>query len=343
MPLTRLHLEGSAYQIGYGLGLFGRDAVHTHLRPLPLWRFLAEQAHTSAGRHMRQCVQLDYPGYWQEIEGLAAGLQLPVDEVFLWNCRGDFVSPHNGVDGCTTLFSQTPEGSLIAHNEDGLPQLRGHCAILDAHPETGLAFTSFVYPGSIPGHTFAVNEKGLVATVNNIRPKRIPAGIPRQILGRATLDAVSIDAAIEAVSRPGRAGAFHHGFGQVGGTRLVSVEATAQGVSVTDISQPAGHANHLVSTALDQVAQRITGSSAARQGRIEQLLKHSPGPLTPERSLRILRDESDPQLPVYRCSADDPDDENTLASALFSIGPSAVEWRVYARRETASPDVAGTL
>lgn len=343
MPLTRLHLEGSAYQIGYDLGLFGREAVHKHLRPLPLWRFLAAQAQSPAGLQMRQWVQLDYPVYWQEIEGLAAGLQLPVDEVFLWNCRGDFVSAHDSVDGCTTLFSHTPDGTLIAHNEDGLPQLRGHCAIVDARPETGLAFTSFVYPGSIPGHTFAVNEKGLVATVNNIRPERIPAGIPRQILGRATLDAASLEAAIEVVSHPGRAGAFHHGFGQVGNTRLVSVEASAQGVSVIDVRQPAGHANHLVSATLGRVEQRITDSSAARQERLEHLLKPIPGQLTPAQALQILRDENDPRLPIYRCAADDPDAENTLASALFSIGASAVEWRVYARRETVSADVSGML
>ncbi|MFH7396947.1 carcinine hydrolase/isopenicillin-N N-acyltransferase family protein, partial [Pseudomonas syringae group genomosp. 7] len=86
--------------------------------------------------------------------------------------------------------------TLIAHNEDGLPQLKRHCALLHATPESGLAVSSFIYPGSLPGHTLAINERGLVAPVNNIRPARIPVGIPRQILARATLEASSIDEAI---------------------------------------------------------------------------------------------------------------------------------------------------
>lgn len=342
MTLARLNLEGSHYQIGYGLGVFGRAAVETHLRPLALWQHLASLVDTPAVQQMRRLVQTDFLGYWQEIEGLAVGLQLPVNEVFLWNCRGDFVTQQS-VDGCTTLFSPTADGTLIAHNEDGLPQLRGHCAILNANPDSGLAFTSFVYPGSIPGHTFAVNEKGLVATVNNIRPTTIPAGIPRQILGRATLDASTLDKALEAVSQRGRAGAFHHTFGQLGSTRLISVEAMAEGVNVKEIQQPTGHANHLISEQLRQLPQRITGSSAARQHCVDQHLSQSHAALSAERSLAILRDTSGEDLPVYRCADDDPDDENTLATALFSIGASTVEWRVFTRRDTDAPDAEGAV
>ncbi|WP_338524208.1 C45 family peptidase [Pseudomonas batumici] len=342
MSLARLNLAGSNYEIGYGLGVFGRTAVENHLRPHALWRHLAGLVGTPTAIRMRGLVQTAFPSYWQEIEGLAAGLQLPVEEVFLWNCRGDFVNP-SSVDGCTTVFCPTPGGSLIAHNEDGLPQLQGHCAILSTSPDTGLAFTSFVYPGSIPGHTFAVNERGLVATVNNIRPATIPVGMPRQILGRATLDATTLDEALAVVSQPGRAGAFHHTFGQLGSTRLVSVEATAEGVAVIEIEQPAGHSNHLIGEPLSQVPQRITGSSSARQHRVDQHLSQSTTALSPEKALAILRDESDRDLPVYRCAADDPDDENTLATALFSIGASTVEWRVYIRRETDAPDIEGVV
>src|SRR3546814_1030956 len=30
-----------------------------------------------------------FPRYWQELQGLAAGLALPFDDVFAWNSRGD--------------------------------------------------------------------------------------------------------------------------------------------------------------------------------------------------------------------------------------------------------------
>lgn len=342
MTLSNIQLAGSAEAIGHGLGVFGREAVLKYLRPLPLWQHLASLAHTPGALQMRDAVRAEFPRYWQEIEGLAAGLQLPVAEVFMWNCRGDYLYSQS-VDGCTTVFSPVPGGTLIAHNEDGFPQLRGYCAILEARPDAGLAFTSFVYPGSIPGHTFAVNEWGLVATVNNIRPADIPGGIPRQVLGRATLDATSIDEAIAVVTRKDRAGAFHHAFGQAGSRRLVSVEASAQGCSVTAIEQPAGHSNHLISPSLSRVRQRITASSGARQQCVDQRLQALKADLSADAALSILRDTSGGGLPVYRSAVDDPDDENTLATALFLIGPGAVEWQVHARQTIDRPDAHGIV
>jgi predicted choloylglycine hydrolase len=50
---------------------------------------------------MRAAVQAQWPQIWQELEGMAEGLQAPVDEVFAWNCRGDLVRSTS--DGCTTL------------------------------------------------------------------------------------------------------------------------------------------------------------------------------------------------------------------------------------------------
>lgn len=342
MTLPSIHLDGSAYSIGHGLGVFGREAVREHLRPLALWQYLAAQAHTPAALHMRQRVQDEFPRYWKEIEGLADGLQLPLDEVFMWNCRGDYVHAQS-VDGCTTVFGPTQDGTLIAHNEDGFPQLRGHCALLHATPEAGLAFTSFIYPGSLPGHTLAVNERGLVATVNNIRPRHIAAGIPRQVLARATLDAADIDEAIALVTRTDRAGAFHHTFGQVGSARIVSVEASAEGSNVSEVQWPAGHSNHLVSLSLNQVGQRITASSGARQRRIDQRLQLIPDYLDADTSLAILRDTAGGALPVYRCAADDPDDENTLATGVFLINANTVEWRIYTQPSTDRPDVEGVV
>ncbi|NNJ15815.1 acyl-CoA--6-aminopenicillanic acid acyltransferase [Pseudomonas putida CSV86] len=341
--LAQLHIAANAFETGRRLGEFGRRSVHEKLRTLPLWQHLASLADTAKAQQMKTLVRERYPRYWQEIEGLAAGLELPVDEVFMWNCRGDF--PGLGsVDGCTTVFGQAEQGTLIAHNEDGLPQLRGDCAIVHARPEEGAAFVSFVYPGSIPGHTFAVNEFGVVATVNNIRPTEIPAGVPRMILGRASLDARTLDEAIAAVSQTPRAGAFHHAFGQAGSARVVSVEATSDGVAVREVGAAAGHSNHLVDSSFADFKQIVTGSSGARQLRVDHLLAGSRPKLDPTLALRILRDEEEgTTLPVYRCAQDDPDDENTLATAIFTLTSSAVEWRVYARRATDHPDAQGDV
>jgi hypothetical protein len=61
-----------------------------------------------------------YPQIWQELEGLAQGLEATVDQVFAWNCRGDLVRSTS--DGCTTVAGINAAGErIIAHNEDGFP------------------------------------------------------------------------------------------------------------------------------------------------------------------------------------------------------------------------------
>ena len=61
------------------------------------------------------------------------------------------------------------EDALIAHNEDGPPELDGHCRWLTVTQANGTKFSTFHYPGMLPGHTFSVNSHGLVQTINNIR------------------------------------------------------------------------------------------------------------------------------------------------------------------------------
>ncbi len=202
-------------------------------------------------------------------------------------------------------------------------------------PDDGAAFVSFIYPGSIPGHTFAVNEFGIVATVNNLRPKDIPAGLPRMVLGRASLEARSEE-------RP-RAGAFHHAFAQAGSTQVVSVEASSAMTCALEVRGVQGHANHMVQDALGQVEQTVTGSSGSRQQRLDALLAGTGDLLDETKALDVLRDEHDVTLPIYRCAPDDPDDENTLATAVFSLTATTVEWRVYTCRDIDRPDVEGVV
>ena len=70
--------------------------------------------------------------------------------------------------------------------------------------------------------------------------------------------------------------------------------------------------------------QTITDSSRDRQARGTQMI--GDGVTDP---LRILRDTGGTGLPIHRCSPEDPDNENTLATALFRIEKSSVEWRLH--------------
>ncbi|EMN1409419.1 MULTISPECIES: C45 family peptidase [Enterobacter cloacae complex] len=325
--MKKIDIRGSAFAVGQALGAFGREAWHAKLTQTALWQTVTAMKDAEQTRSMRSLVQSQYPLIWQELEGLAEGLEAPFDEVFAWNCRGDLVRSTS--DGCTTVAGSTAEGELIiAHNEDGFPQLRHDCAIVSITPDDGLAFTSFAYPGSICGHTFAVNEKGVVNTVNNIRALHRPRGIPRQVLARAALNSATLDEAISILTTEPRAGAFHHTVGQMGDSRLFSVESTGTGCSVMPLREVFAHANHLIHPQLDAVEQVITDSSRSRQQRLNAWLK-TQSHLDGAAALGILSDQHDPALPIYRLSPQDPDEENTLATAVFTLSTSEIKWQIF--------------
>lgn len=315
---------GTPGDIGRALGRAGRTAVHRHLLGAPIWQRVTDPAHGARLARMTATVMARFPAIWAEIEGLAEGLGLPVAEVMAWNCRGDLLA--SAPDGCTTVMlpGETP---VLAHNEDGLPFFRGAAFIADVTPAGAPGFRAFCYPGSIPGHTFAFTGAGLVQTVNNIRLTGADAGIPRMVLGRAVLAARGIDAALALLRAHPNSGGFHFALSHVADRRIVSVEFGGGEISVAEVTAPSVHANHALHQRRGVARQIVTASSRDRQARGAALL--AAGERDP---LAILRDTGGPGLPIRRDAADDPDDENTLATALFRVTEDGIEWSIHDRR-----------
>lgn len=327
--LRIIEASGDEREIGRQLGRFGREFVHTRLRGSPAWSTVTALANGDRIRAMAGKVETHFPAIHAELVGLAEGLDLPFAEVFAWNCRGDIkpIAP----DGCTTV--QIPgRRILIAHNEDGHPAFRGHCGLLRARPDHGIEWTAFVYPGSLPGHTFAATARGLTVTVNNIRSSAIGEGLPRMALTRAILNCRSLDEALTLLQGAERAGSFHVTVAQVGDDRLFSVEFTAARCSICRIEAPAIHANHLVHADMTDESQIVTASSEARQRRGEALVACG---LAASDPLAVLRDRC-ADLSIWRDRPDDPDEENTVATAFFSVEETRLEWSIHgASRELA--------
>ena len=321
---------GSSWQIGLALGQAGRAAVHRHLLTAPLWRAVTGPAHRPRVARMAGAVQTDFPAIWQELEGLAQGLDLPVEQVFAWNCRGDLLA--HAPEGCTTVMIPGA-APVIAHNEDGFPALRGSCFMAECHPQGAPDFIAFCYPGSIPGHTFAVTAAGLVQTVNNIRLPGVAPLIPRMVLGRSVLACDTLTAAVDGL-QGAASGGFHFALTHRRDRRLLSVEFGAGRVSVQEVSAPMVHANHALHLPCGEGGQIVTRSSSDRQARAEALLAQGRDPLT------ILRDTGGQGLPIRRDQADDPDAENTLATAVISVGASDIGWRIHVAA-TGGPDYSG--
>lgn len=322
-PVSWLKVSGPPFEIGLTMGKKGREAVHAHLIHSNVWSAITAEDHMQKVFRLMENTKECFPDFYEELRGLAVGLELPFEDVFAWNCRGDILA--SVPDGCTTL--QTPgDEILISHNEDGLPFFRGHCFILDANPQLSEGFRAFCYPGSLAGHTFGWNNAGLVQAVNNLRLRNVDAIIPRMVLGRAVLSAKSLQDAVDALSDNPSCGGFHMTLAQAGKAELLSVEYGGGAISVVPVTERSGHANHALHLAADR--QIVTQSSGDRQAQVERLLLE-----THIRDIDILRDTSGPGLPIRRDAPDDPDKENTLATCLFIVSKKAVKWRIYAEKE----------
>jgi hypothetical protein len=85
----------------------------------------------------------------------------------------------------------------------------------------------------------------------------------------------------------------------------------------------------MIHTGCEAEAQIVTDSSRDRQLRVDALLPTLVTPVQPAALLDVLHDRAPSGLPIYRDDPRDPDDENTLATALFEIGDAGVSMKVY--------------
>lgn len=316
-----LSLAGTSREIGFALGRQGAQAVGLHLLKHPLWAMVNDPRQAAQVGAMAAATQARFPQIWAEIEGLAEGLGLPVMQAFAWNCRGDLLA--SVPDGCTTVMLPGAE-PLLAHNEDGLPFFRDSSFIAAVRPETAPGFRAFCYPGSIPGHTFAFTDAGLVQTVNNMRLTGVSAAIPRMVLGRALLGCETLAQAVDLL-HDAPSGGFHFGLMHRTDRRILSVEFGGGETSVRQVATPSLHANHALHLDRGLRAQIITRSSQDRQTRGDELLIEGCNALT------ILRDIGGPGLPIRRDAQDDPDEENTLGTAVMRLSGQGLEWSIHDR------------
>lgn len=331
MTLRLIEAAGDPFSLGMAIGRAGGEAFRQVVRRLGRFQALQPWRGSERLAEIEACSRRAFPALMREIEGIAAGVDAPFEEVFLWNCRGDL--PGNagftGAQGCTdVLIPGDPTSgrpALIGHNEDDAPQLAGHCFIVSARPDDGPAFSSFCAPGLLPGHTFGANAAGLAQTINHIRPLDQQAGVARHVISRAVLGCRDIESVWRLLERKDRAAGFHHNLGFRGDARLWSVEAPASGFSAIPVTAPRAHANHLVFQAFAGLDQEIAASSRARQARADALLSAA----AVSDPLMVLRDSADGDYPICRKVTGGKDTGYTLATALFEISQDGVAWRVY--------------
>jgi hypothetical protein len=222
-------LRGQDREAFRALGEHTRDEMATLTQDWPLLPRLREHVSNPPGRErlraVRQASAERHPEVWAELAAFAKGAGVPLDDLALLNFRGDLGKVTGGI-GCSDLAWRR-ERSVIGHNEDGVAENIGQCALLTLALDGLPSVTAFWYPGFLPSNAFAVTGDGLVWTIDHMPVAEPGHGAARHFVARGLQrSARTVDEAIGYLRTHPSAGGFAYTIGDQAG-RIVSVEAAA--------------------------------------------------------------------------------------------------------------------
>src|SRR5699024_7578916 len=115
--LEYFEISGSPYELGQQLGAFGADAVRKHLIHTSAWAELMLWRKHPTVSQMQKWVHDHFPNICDELCGLADVLDLPIEDIFIWNGRSIFCV--HAFDGFSSVLQIDPY-SRVTHFEYGV-------------------------------------------------------------------------------------------------------------------------------------------------------------------------------------------------------------------------------
>ncbi|MEX0756023.1 MAG: C45 family peptidase [Actinomycetota bacterium] len=281
-----------------------------------------------------------YPSSMEVLKGMSAGAMVPVLELFAVNAfeelepllespegellflqrKEGYTAPPSlpateGAAGrsehCSSFTVSVPGSTIVAHNEHWLAGDLDNVAVVVDVPGDDVPVISPTVVCCLPA--VGANGYGAAQGIGSLTASDDGPGIPRVMVSRSTLTARDREDAIAKAGVAGRAGGYGHVLGFRGGD-AVTIETTATREAV--MTGPGAHTNHYRDPGLAAIAPAPSEGSAARLGRIDDLLAER-RPTTVQDVMGILTDHgSDPQA---ICLHPDPDEGEEASAVMFSM------------------------
>lgn len=236
LPPPLITVKGTHFEIGLQIGEACKEQI---LHSIVNARMLIENAHEDLqldwqgaqiqARKYLPFAQERYPQYVDEIEGMAKGAGVLLDDLMVVNAMEAVTMDALHLTKCTSLAvneDRTADGHvLIAHNEDWLPEDERDVYIVHALPDDEPPFIAMTYGGLLPNIGF--NAEGIAQCCDSVYPSDSRIGIPRVIASRAVLGARTPAEAINSMLISQRAAGYNHLLAHESG-ELYSVEVSAR-------------------------------------------------------------------------------------------------------------------
>lgn len=325
VPVYRINAT-SLYDAGLQHGRLARDRIVGWLgtdEMMGLRNFTADARGLAAFVKLKDDNRRGFPALARELEGIAAGAAVPVDDVWratLINELESIRSPGPPARGsaraghCSDIYSRA-SGDFHGHNEDwpGPISRFWHWLALHAVPNAAGAPPDFgscaglAYPGSLVGWAATWNAHGMYLTQNSLFPLRVlPSGLASAFVQRHALCGLGPSAGMDEVVTALRApygGVRHWSSGasvnlvSLRESRMANVEVHEWQSSVFEVLRGANYSHfnmykHMSNNTIDAP----DASTEHRQARINALpVAKSVGDVR-----AAVSDTQDRAFPIYR-------------------------------------------
>jgi len=329
MTSPSVNISGNHFQVGEALGELAKPSLSEHLAQSIAWRALHPWRGHAFLAYIDDQIQQCMPELWQELKGMAFALEMPVHDLLLWNCRGDFLpkldlapEPAMDADSSTSIAAATDTTRWLAHQHT-LEMPAAHCHLVDIRftPNTGApGFTTLYQPGTLPGCGFSANRLGIAQVTDSLWPTgdvSIDPGlprVPRTFLARAILDCPTMDRALHLLGSTSCLGGLHLLLCSAQDHLLWSVETVPGVASYEEIIHHYTHTNHMRHADTAQRPQYLARLS-------QQRLQHIPS--------QMMVPSQDTLLTALRTSQTSLPHHHPPATALFEIHPGKVKLHLH--------------
>jgi len=299
-----LEAKGTHFEVGQQIGTALRKPLQTSYEKITgdlpagiTWKEMLYQSSLYL-THSRAV----YPRLVEELEGIAAGAEIPFEHVFLSMCeelweQGSWMYPNLRLSkGCTDMAARgkaTVGGAtLLAHTNDLSPQAVENLVILKVQAGDEPEFIG-VSCGGV-GISAGYNAAGISMTGNQVNANDTRPGVPRLLMVRAILAARNLYQAMDACLLPQRASNYNNIIANPEG-EVYSMEGSATECEPIYINDDIlAHANHYTSPTMYkyEIDRNDISGSVLRHNRAMRLLRENYGNLSPELFKKLLSDHA---------------------------------------------------
>jgi len=295
-----LEIKGSNYEVGRAIGEMFRGKIQETIidRKHYIRNYIQKIEQTYP---FYRLTKLAFPQYLEELQGMADGADIPMQDLFFHNNSEVYDHSLNwdreqtlAVDHCTSVVSFGENDVVIGHNEDwsinSLDELYVLKATIGDTTILGLNYATFLI-----GQSVMMNNWGLVQCINDLQQNN-RVGIPKFFAARHCIVSKTLEEAVSSLQNISHASGYNHVLVQ--GREVRDVEVTQSNIDVEIIREkPYVHTNHHLSKHTKPEEMFASRSSLARYERARQLTRNK---MSRDHMIALLSDKENSAYPICR-------------------------------------------